>query len=202
MDCRSSYFYVKVHQTTDCGFTLIEMLISVSMGLLLLAGLTTMFVSMSNTSRALSSRTERMSDLYLASQIMQEALRESKKICKDVGTNRYRIIYQPIDSPNAPDPGGVCNTGAINSTNGSFEMRDAGGSTHPTPYICWHRPNKSRCEEMIRGFYAPTSVPPGLDVLPPAGATGVWTITLTAKYMNESKQSVPLSLRFKTWARN
>jgi len=63
------------------GFTLIEMLVGMTMGLLILAGLTSMFVSMNDASRAVASRSDRMGDLYLAAHIMQAELRESKAIC-------------------------------------------------------------------------------------------------------------------------
>jgi len=194
----------------DAGFTLIEMMISISMGLIIFAGLTTMFSSMNNASRSISSRGDRMGDLYLASHIMQSELRGSKKVCVDISSSHYRVIYQPIDSNVAPDVSGSCNTGAIDGGNGSFEMRDA-TPTHPTPYICWNRPLKNdNCQELIRDLYPRAANPPspgviiGLDVVPPAGgaSAGIWTVTMTAKYLNESKNAMPLSLRFKIWPRN
>jgi len=59
------------------GFTLIEMLISMAMGLVLIAGISSIFIADSNIARTMSSRSERMGDLFLASHLMQEALRES-----------------------------------------------------------------------------------------------------------------------------
>jgi len=72
-----------IHQPGECanareaGFTLIEMLISMAMGLVLIAGLTSIFIADSNTSRVITARTERMGDLFLVSHLMQEAIRES-----------------------------------------------------------------------------------------------------------------------------
>jgi len=172
------------------GFTLIEMLVGMTMGLLILAGLTTMFVSMNDASRAVSSRSDRMGDLYLASHIMQAELRESKNICWEAAKNR--IIYRPLDStvPLA------CNT--VDASQGSFEFKPA-KTGKPTPYICWNRPNKADgCQELIRGMSA--SNPPGLVATQSANL--IWTITLTSSYLNENKANKTLSLRFKTWKRN
>jgi len=170
------------------GFTLIEMMVSLSMGLIVLAGLTTMFVSMNDASRAVVSRTERMGDLYLVSHIMQSELRSGKDICWDTANNR--IIYQTLDSAVAL---GACNS--VDAANGSFDFR-AADSTHPTPYICWDRPVLGGgCQELIRDLDSP-----GLIV--PAPVDGVWTVTLVASYLNENKATKTLSLRFNTWPRN
>jgi len=63
-----------VHQD---GFTLIEMMVSMAMGLVIIAGLSMLFVSNGKTSSALTSRTALMGDLFLASHLMQSAVRES-----------------------------------------------------------------------------------------------------------------------------
>lgn len=172
----------------ELGFTLVEMLVGMAMGLVILAGLTTMFVSMNDASRAVMSRTERMGDIYLVSHLMQSELRGSQAICWDATNSR--VIYQPIDSAVAL---GACDT--VDAANGSFEMR-AASSSKPTPYICWDRPDLSGgCQEMIRdldssGLTATVSV------------DGDWTVSLLARYINEEKQSKTLSLRFNTWPRN
>ena len=80
----------------SCGFTLIEMLVGMTMGLLILAGLSSMFVSMNDASRTVSSRNDQMGDLYLASHIMQAELRGSQASCWDSVNNC--IIYRPLDS--------------------------------------------------------------------------------------------------------
>jgi len=172
------------------GFTLIEMLVSMTMGLLILAGLTSMFVSMNDASRAVSSRSDRMGDLYLASHIMQAELRESKALCWD--TSKNQIIYQPLDSSIALDTA-ACNT--VDSTHGSFKIMPV-KTGHPTPYICWDRPGKGDgCQELIRDMSASGLVASQSTNL-------IWTITLTSSYLNENKANKTLSLRFKTWKRN
>jgi len=66
------------------GFTLIEMLISMSMGLIIIGGITMVFMSNSNVSRVISSQTEILGDLYLASHLMQAGLRGSSTVTTPV----------------------------------------------------------------------------------------------------------------------
>jgi len=169
------------------GFTLIEMMVSMAMGLLILAGLTSMFVSVNDASRSVASRSERMGDLFLASQIMQGALRESHALCWD--TTKNRIIYQPLDSSATLDTA-ACNT--VDPKNGSFEFRPA-KTGKPTPYICWDLPNNGQgCQELIRD----------MKTMDATVTNSIWTITLTSSYRNENKAKKTLSLRFKIWKRN
>jgi len=178
------------NQRAEGGFTLIEMLVGMTMGLLILAGLTAMFVSMNDTSRSVASRSERMGDLYLASHVMQAELRGGQDICWDAANSR--IIYQPLDSTVA-----LTGCNAVDAANGSFDLRPVNlADNKPTPYICWDRPSLGGgCQELIRNLDAA-----GL-VMPPA-VDGVSTVTLVASYLNENKQSRTLSLRFNTWPRN
>ena len=174
------------------GFTLIEMLVGMSMGLLILAGLSSMFVSMNDASRAVASRSDRMGDLYLASHIMQSKLRESRNLCWDATKNR--IIYRPLDSK-IPLDTTACNT--VDASHGSFELRPA-KTGHPTPYICWNLPQNSQgCQELIRGMSAAGLI---TTRTPPPNVR--WTITLTSSYLNENKATKKLSLSFKIWKRN
>jgi len=84
------------------GFTLIEMLISMSMGLVLLAGLSSIFIADSNTSRVISSRTERMGDLFLASHLMQSDIRES------VSTTAPTPSFPADLATGGRKPAGIC----------------------------------------------------------------------------------------------
>jgi len=175
------------------GFTLIEMLVSMTMGLLILAGLTSMFVSMNDASRSVASRSDRMGDLYLASHIMQNELRESQALCWDATKNR--IIYQPLDSSVTLDST-VCNV--VDATHGSFEFRPA-KTGKPTPYICWNLPNNAQgCQELMRDMFPSI----GLVVVVPTPPNEIWTVTLTSRYLNENKVKQPLNMRFKIWKRN
>lgn len=172
------------------GFTLIEMMISLAMGLIILAGISTVFVSESKVSKAISSRTERLADLYLASHLMQADLRESQGICYD-GTNQ-RIIYRPLDSAVAL---AACDT--VDAANGSFQFKAASGTAKPTPYICWDRPLKGDgCQELIRDLDSANGM------LVPTAVGSVFTVTLTGAYVDEQRLNKDFSLTFKTWARN
>jgi len=176
----------------ESGFTLIEMMIGLAMGLVILAGISSVFISQSKVTSAVASRSERMVDLYLASHIMQEELRDSQNICLDVANSR--IIYRPLDSTVAL---GTCD--AVNAANGAFEFRAAGG-TKPTPYLCWDRPLKGdACQELIRDLDAAN----GLISSGAINAVNtVFTITLTADYTNENRQARDMTLTFKAWSRN
>lgn len=119
----------------DRGFTLIELMISMVIALVLLAGVTGIFISQNRAANMVMDKTDRLSDLFLASQIMQTALRDAQAICWD-GVNN-RIVYQPLDSNTVAvtDP---C-TAAVDVQNGFFRF-DAATATQ-TAQICWDRPN-------------------------------------------------------------
>jgi len=175
------------------GFTLIEMMISMAMGLMILAGIAAVFVSYGKTSTAVSSRTERMGDLYLASQIMQAELRMGQDICQDTSGTNYRIIYQPLDSDEAL---GACTS--VHADNGSFELKPAdSGNDKPTPYVCWDRPLESDgCQELIRDL-ATTN---GMVAAP--SSSSMWTVTINSSYTNEEQSSENMTLSFNVWPRN
>jgi len=171
------------------GFTLIELMVTMLIGLIIMAGMTSVFISQTRTATMLKNKTEAMGDLFLASQIMQSELRGSKGIC----WTGSAIVYQPLDS-NAP-----CG-GAANAANGSFELRPA-SATKPTPYICWTRPNNgSGCQEMIRNLPAA-----GLAVTATAGVPPqptMYAVDLKSLFRGQDNQSKNLGLTFKVWARN
>jgi len=179
------------------GFTLIELLITMLIGLIIMAGMTSVFISQTRTASMLKNKTEAMGDLFLASQIMQSELRGAKGICWNAALST--IVYQPIDSTAA------CG-GAASASNGAFELRPA-SSTKPTPYICWTRPNNgSGCQELIRGLPAATGGPStgGLNVTPSgvAPAPVIYTVDLKSLFHGQDNQMNNLGLTFKVWARN
>ena len=199
------------------GFTLIEMLIGMAMGLIILAGLTMLFISYSDSSRAMASRTERMADLYLASHVMQAGLRESV-------SNAAPVPAFPVDmGVGGRKPIGVCtspNSLSVSlpanypvsfpyfpywdATSKTLTYQDLDGNTGVFQYqrtandrIYWLRPDPcvSQFEELMRDLDTAT----GMQV---AIAGGVLTVTLTSTYITEGKKSSALSLTFKTWPRN
>ncbi|MDQ6952500.1 MAG: prepilin-type N-terminal cleavage/methylation domain-containing protein [Mariprofundaceae bacterium] len=181
------------------GFTLMELLISLVIGMVILAGMSSVFIAQTRTSTMLSDKTAGMGDVYLASQIMQSELRGSKAICWNVAASR--LVYQPFDSPTALTTACLAPTVANTATaNGSFELRPV-SVTKPTPYICWNRPNDAtKCQELLRNMLAVT----GLAVTPVVNANMLVmrTIVLTSQYRGQDGSAKPLSLEFKIWPRN
>lgn len=178
-----------IHHAQEHGFTLIELIISMAIGVVLLAGISMMFVSDGNMATAQSNRSERFNDLYLASQIMQSELRQSSAICWD--STNSRIIYQPLDSSS---PLGSCDT--VDGANGSFEFQSSKSD------ICWDKPdNGSGCQELIRNM---ASSPQGLQMSPTSNSnlSAIRTVTLTSLYENAQKQGQTVNLVFHVWPRN
>lgn len=178
---------ITISRPLEHGFTLIELMISMAIGVILLAGISMMFVSDGNMAAAQSSRSERFNDLYLASQIMQSELRQSSAICWDSTNNR--IIYQPLDSSISL---GSCDT--VDSHNGSFEFSSSA--------ICWDKPDDgSGCQELIRNL---SSTPQGLQVSPTSNTdmSAIRTVILTSLYQNSQQQDQTVDLAFHVWPRN
>ena len=174
------------------GFTLVEMLVTMAIGMVILAGMTSVFVSQTRLSNMMNNKTEAMGDLYLASQIMQSELRGAQRICQRGGGKQ--LIYIPLDSNTNPDPANPCPSGG--GEDGKFEYL----VTASNPRICWKRPNvpgkKYRCDELIRQLMDVGGMRAVEDVY------GVWTITLAAKYLDRDRQPKSLDLAFKVWPRN
>jgi len=185
-----------VHQQK--GFTLIELLVTMGIGLVIMAGMTSVFVSQTRTATMLKNKTEAMGDLFLASQIMQSELRSSQAICQVSATV---LAYQPNNSTTP------CTSATVNGSNGSFELCPA-SATKPTPYICWNRPNgvsssgcQQSCQELIRGL----PVASGMTVTPKVAAAPLptmYVVDLKSLFRGQDNQSKNLGLTFKVWARN
>ncbi|OIO71975.1 MAG: hypothetical protein CO186_00830 [Zetaproteobacteria bacterium CG_4_9_14_3_um_filter_49_83] len=177
------------------GFTLVEVLVSLVIAMILLAGMVSVFVSQTNVANMMNGKTEAMGDLFLASQIMQSELRGAKTVCWD--NSKKRIVYQPIDS--AVVLSSSC-TGPGND-NGSFELL----TDKPVgPRICWDRPlDNSGCQELIRDIAVSKAVP-GLDVLPKDNGDlrATRQVSLAAEYLDKEKKIADLELSFKIWPRN
>jgi len=208
------YFFDAVSDSeNEAGFTLIEMLIGMVMGLAILAGLTMMFVSLNDTSRAVTSRTERMGDLYLASQVMQSELRQSLSTPLALttldatdgilagltarGVSMAGYSYPSTESTFASLP-------YWDATSNTITYQDLDGNVGIFQYqrisndrIYWLRPDSTvfKFAELIRDMNTTT----GLDVTAPSG---VMTVKLSSTYINESKVSKDLDITFKTRPRN
>jgi len=193
------------HSERARGFTMIELMISMAMGLLIMAGITAMFVSYGKTSTAVSSRTERMGDLYLAIQIMQGDLRMS--------AFSSASMARPTDLASRGGgvslPSGYPTTFASglpywDATTKTLTYQDQDGNTGIFQYqhtsndrLYWLRPDAtfSTFQELIRDLDTSS----GMTV---STSSGLWTVTLNSAYENEEKSSENISLSFNTWPRN
>jgi len=201
----------------EYGFTLIEMLISMSMGLVILGGITMVFTSNQNVSRVISSQTEIMGDLYLASHLMQAGLRGSVAVTApvpsfpvDLGSGG-RKPASLCDSPNDKTVSQPSNYPASfpyypywDATSKTLTYQDIDGNTGIFQYqrtsndrIYWLRPDP--CVYQFQELMRDMDTSNGMNVTISAGVVDV---ILQSAYLNEQKQSRTLSLSFKTWPRN
>jgi len=209
------------------GFTLIEMLISMAMGLVLIAGLTSIFIADSNTSRVISSRTERMGDLFLVSHLMQEAIRES------VSATNPNPSFPADLAAGARKPAGTCpspNNKSVSlpanypasfpfypywdAASKTITYQDLDGNTGIFQYqrtandrIYWLRPDPCvyKFEELVRDL----DIANGMVIYDPAtnnvattSLGGGMRIDLTSAFTNTNKQAKTLTLSFTIWPRN
>ena len=187
------------------GFTLIELMISMAMGLFIIAGITMMFLSYSRSSNAVSSRTERMGDLYLASQIMLADVRGSKKIAGPVArptdlSTRGGGVSLPSGYPTTFSSG----LPYWDSTTKTLTYQDQDGNTGIFQYqrtsndrVYWLRPDStvSTFAELIRDLDTSSGMTASF-------AAEVWTVTLNSSYLDEKHNSKALTMSFKAWPRN
>jgi len=154
------------------GFTLIELMVSMLIGMVILLGMMLMFTSNARVSNSMASRTERLGDLYLVSQIMQTELRNAQ-----AGT----IVW---------------GSDVLSYTNQDGETAQFEYQRTSNDRLYWQRPGFVNFEEVVREL--DTAV--GMSVS--GSASGVWTVTLKSAYQNENHEIKTLDLSFKAWARN
>lgn len=159
-------------RTAQQGFTLIELMVSMAIGLVILLGMMMMFTSNTRISNSMASRTERLGDLYLVSQIMQTELRNAQ--AGTIAWSSNVLSYTNQDG-----------------TNGNFEYQRTSNDR-----LYWQRPGFANYEEVIRELDTTN----GMAVA--GSASGVWTVTLQSAYQDEKHAIKTLDLSFKAWARN
>jgi len=181
------------------GFTLIELMVSMVMSLIILAGIVSVFISDSRTHLAVVSKAELLGDVGLASSIIKSELRQSQNICW-LPVSKI-LVYQPLDSTTVVSAATCTVPTGVASQNGAFKLVAAGAGgcgTSGTPCICWDRPNKGGgCQEMLRNILLLT----GLDASQGA-VNKVWSVTLTGTYMDQGHNLTSTQSLFKVWARN
>ncbi|RMD96978.1 MAG: prepilin-type N-terminal cleavage/methylation domain-containing protein [Bacteroidetes bacterium] len=184
------------------GFTLIELLVTMVIALILLAGLTSNFISQSNVARTQSDRAMTSEDLVLASQIMRRELKTA------IGST------VAISSPNTTDL--VLKYVNVDLYAGAFwynHPASTGGRLGPGS-LCWIRPSihldpptdplpaSATCtgnDELLVGL-DPTA---GMDVYTDTGTDPyTWTVTLKGEFRDVDKQVRPMELKFSIWPRN
>jgi len=179
------------------GFTLIELMISMAIGLIIIAGIMGIFVSQSKIQNSESSRIEMIADLQLASQIIRSELH----FAQDVYTNcPNKVFYQPVDSTSGFPPSSCSSAPA--ASNGLFKLESSsactsGGAQSTTACICWDRPNLSNCEELIRNIKASTGLQSTSDIY---GA--VYQVDIYGQYMGVDHLPHDLATRITVWPRN
>ncbi len=157
------------------GFTLIELMVAMVIGLVLMAGIYSNFIMQSSVQSMQSDVTERMGDLYLASHIMQGELRVASSI--DISTAN-QIKYTDLEG-----------------LDGFFIY--APSATPSLSKITWDSPTAGGGnQELIRNMDATS----GLVRSGPVG--GVYTITLKSTYLDKNHDAQTLELSFKIWPRN
>jgi len=193
----------QVKATVETGFTLIELMISMSMGLIILLGMMMMFTSDAKVASTLASRTERLGDLYLASQIMQANLRGSTQVTGSVprpADLAIRNVSLPAGYPSTFSSG----LPWWDETTKTMTYQDQDGNTGIFQYqrtspdrIYWLRPDASISSfaEMLRDLNTTS----GMSAFP-SGST--WQVTLVSAFKDENRQDKTMQISFKVWARN
>ena len=161
-------------QTRQAGFTLIELMVALIIGLILMAGIYSNFIMQSRVQSMQSDVTERMEDLYLASHIMQGELRVAGSI--DISTAN-EINYEDLEG-----------------NSGSFEYTPADGD------ICWNSPTAGGgCQELIRNMDTSTGL---VRTSSGSGSSTIYMITMNASYLDNDHVTQTVGLSFKIWPRN
>jgi|UPI00037E262A prepilin-type N-terminal cleavage/methylation domain-containing protein len=177
------------------GFTMIELMITMVIGMVILAGAVSLFVNNTRLATTLADRTERLGDLYTASHIIQTELRSAQgNLTSVVNAGPVTTVtYTPIDS--------ICT--------GFFEYRQYPNSVPPYYEIRWKRPisvttglcNNGFAQQLIRDLDPVNGM-----VVTPLGVNpytaSFLNIDLYSLYTDPDKNLKTVSLSFKIWSRN
>ncbi len=177
-------------------------MISMAIALVLLMGMTAVFVEDTRVAGAIARRGNRMGDLYLASQIMQRDVRASRAL-----TNPPFPADLAVRGISLPGnyPASFSSLPYWDAASKTLTYQDVDGNTGIFQYqrtsndrIYWLRAdfNQTTFQELIRDLDTANGMSAS------ASASGVWTVTLNAAYVNASKQTENMTISFKVWARN
>lgn len=193
------------------GFTLVEMIIAMAIGLVLMGGIYSNFMLQTKVQNFQSSVTDVTQDLTLVSQVIFKELKSAEK---------GSLIY-------TPGPPGVLQYTNRDGILGYFKYQALAGAG--TTYLgkdglCWIKPKipTPRCEEVMRGLSingidpqnSAVNLPLGFDFysyfLPPdpygrpmpSDVYGMQMITLRGMYKTTDKKTGIIEHVFKVWQRN
>jgi len=183
------------------GFTLIELMISMALALVLLMGITAIFVSSARVASTVAVRSSRMGDVYLATGIMQKELRASRALTAppfpaDLAIRGVSLPGNyPSSFPSLPYWDTASKTLTYQDTDGNTGIFQYQRTSNDRIYWLRADASETNFQELIRDLDTANG-------MTAASASGVWTVTLNAAYSNENKQTRTMSLSFKAWARN
>jgi len=179
----------------NMGFSLVELMISLTIGIIIINGVIGVFISQNKLQGGEANRSELLSDLQLSSTIIQSELRHAQ----DVYTcSPSEIRYRPLDSTAAALGAADC-ANTVDTYAGQFLLVSAGASgcsTSSTPCIDWKEYGKTQKNEMIRSIKANTGLNASVD------AYGVYTIRITGQFLNRERNLQDLTMDTHVWPRN
>jgi prepilin-type N-terminal cleavage/methylation domain-containing protein len=179
------------------GFTLVELLVSMVIVMIILAGLYSNVLMQSRVQANQASTVDSVEDLRLASQIMAPQLRLSANLCWDNANNR--LIYQPLGA--TAMTAAACTAGTLNYDWGAFQFSSG--------TLCWDVPNKWAaspnglnygCQQVLRGLNTAT----GFQVAPTSNTslTVMRSLKLVSQYQSVDRQNKDLEIDFDVLPRN
>ncbi|MDX8413008.1 MAG: prepilin-type N-terminal cleavage/methylation domain-containing protein [Mariprofundales bacterium] len=173
------------------GFTLVEMMTAMTIGLIIIAGVVGIFISQNKVQNSDRQRSELLADLQVVSQIIRSELHFAQGVC--TANNGTEILYQPLDSTVALPA--TCDT--VNAANGEFKLKSAANCSSSTPCLCWNRPNADDgCQELMRNIKATTGLQASVD------SYGVYQIDIYGQYLGVDHNTLDLATRLTIWPRN
>lgn len=155
------------------GFTLVEMMVTLLIGMVIMGGLLYNFTIQSKLSDAEEKITASLEDLHLASQIMQKELRMAKLVSWD--SNTKTLSYTTLDNKS-----------------GSFQYQK-----NSNDRIYWTRPGNTTPSELVRNLDSTT----GMTVDYTSGAD-IYTVHLNASYVGRDRIPKQFGIAFRIWPRN
>jgi len=208
-----------ISYNNEKGSTLIELIVSMFIGIIILGGVAMIFVSETRTSTALENRTNAISDLYITAQVMKKALRSSPIIItpafpSDLNANgratllgNGTLLYDktvtlppgyPTSFPQLPYYDTTSKTLTYQNSDGVIGIFLYQGSlAQDADKIFWLRDDitENVFHEVVRGM----DVLSGMHV---NHSGGLWEVILNKKYKGEDLSEKNMSLKFKVWSRN